>query len=34
VPVLTVSPLVQPYPMSPSAIIALNPATTNEVRFI
>jgi hypothetical protein len=34
VPSLTVSPLVQPYPMRPSATIALNPATTNEVRFI
>ena len=34
VPLLTVSPLVQPYPMRPSATIALNPATTNEVRFI
>jgi len=34
VPSLTVSPLVQPYPMRPSATIALNPATINEVRFI
>jgi hypothetical protein len=31
---LTLSPLVQPYSMRPSARTALNPANTNELRFI